>query len=492
MKMFGFSIERAKKKSFQSVPSNSWWWAVRESFTGAWQSNVELESRENLLAFSAVFACVSLIVDDISKLYLCLKWQDKASGIWRDVPYNSPYWAVLRKPNSYQTRVQFLSLWVTSKLLYGNAYILKERDARGIVNAMYVLDPRRVQPLVTELGDVYYRLSVDWLNHVENNGVDNNPVLPASYIIHDRMLCLWHPLVGISPITACGTSGTQGLRIQNNSAKFFGNMSRPSGHLTAPDAISDETALRLKTDFEKNFSGGNLGRLLVTGDGLKYEPFTIPANDSQLIEQLKWTVEDVARCFKVPLYKLGLAAPPASSIPALAQDYYSQTLQIYIEAIEILLDEGLGLVGGPIPYGTEFDLEGLLRMDPTARADKNAKAIGAGYLKPNEARQFEDLEPVEGGDECYLQQQNFSLAALAKRDAQADPFTPGSPPSAASEEPQTIAPPAEVPETPAEESAAADVMFWKELAERGRVQLVDAVIERFNSADALEITEDAV
>jgi hypothetical protein len=29
---------------------------------------------------------------------------------------------------------------------------------------------------------------------------------------------------------------------------------------------------------------------------------------------------------------------------------------------------------------------------------------------------------VEGGDSAYLQQQNFSLEALAKRDAQPDPF----------------------------------------------------------------------
>lgn len=473
MELFGLSIKR-NKKSFQAVPSNSWWWTVRESFSGAWQRNIELESRENLLAFSAVFACVSLIVDDISKLYICLKWEDKATGIWRDVPRNSPFWSVLRKPNRYQTRVQFLSLWMTMKLLYGNAYVLKQYDGRGIVTDMYVLDSRRVQPVITELGDIYYRLSFDWLNQIVNDR--NEPLtIPANNIIHDRMLCLWHPLVGVTPITACGTSGTQGLRIQNNSAKFFANMSRPSGHLTAPDAITDETAARLKAAFEKDFSGDNLGRLLVTGDGLKYEPFTIPANDSQLIEQLRWTVEDVARCFKVPLYKLGLAAPPASSIPALAQDYYSQTLQIYIEAIEILLDEGLGLTDGPIPYGTEFDLEGLLRMDPTARAEKNAKSIGAGFLKPNEARKFEDLEPVEGGDECYLQQQNYSLAALAKRDAQPDPFS--RPPTAA------IAAPVDGTQEPADATPP---------EEDQTAALVSALIEKFKSANVITLDSEEI
>ncbi|EMR5235565.1 phage portal protein, partial [Salmonella enterica] len=42
-----------------------------------------------------------------------------------------------------------------------------------------------------------------------------------------------------------------------------------------------------------------------------------------------------------------------------------------------------------------------------------------------EARKSENLPPVEGGDSLFLQQQNFSLAALAKRDASDDPFGKG-------------------------------------------------------------------
>lgn len=34
--------------------------------------------------------------------------------------------------------------------------------------------------------------------------------VPASEIIHDRMNCLFHPLVGISPIFACGLAAMAG------------------------------------------------------------------------------------------------------------------------------------------------------------------------------------------------------------------------------------------------------------------------------------------
>lgn len=389
------------------------WGFIRESFTGAWQKNVVVESPQNIMAFSAVYACVSLIADDISKLRIMLTEQLGDTKIWQEVVKQSPLKKVLVKPNRYQTRNQFLSNWMSSKLMTGNMYALKERDNRGVVTALYILNPMYVTPLVAEDGSVYYQLSNDRMAGVlDGNGI----VVPAKEIIHDRMCCLWHPLVGVSPIFACGSSATQGMRIQANSAKFFENMSRPSGQITGPNTIDDVTAARFKEEFEKNFSAGNIGRLLVAGDGLKYEPMSMTPMDSQLIEQLKWTGEDVARAFHVPPHKIGLQSPAFNNVAALNQDFYSQTLQTHIEAIEILLTEGLEL---PSNYVVELDLEGLLRMDPLARAQAADQQIKSGVVSPNEVRERENLPPVKGGETPYLQSQNYSLAALYARDTAA-------------------------------------------------------------------------
>lgn len=389
---------------------------VRESYAGAWQQNVTLESTDNILAFSAVYSCISLISGDIAKLRPRLM-EDKGTHPVEVKAATVPFTRVLKKPNSYQTRVQFLNNWISCKLIHGNVYVYKERESfRGLVKALHILDPRRVIPLVAENGDVYYQINTDQLA-----GVTEPITVPASEIIHDRMICLFHPLIGVSPIYACSLTTTQGIKIQQNSSVFFQNMSRPSGQLTSPNVIDDITAARLKREFEKEFSAGNIGRLLVSGAGLKYEPIgTIPARDAQLIDQLRWTVEDIARCFHVPLHKIASAQNPTyNNIGALNQDYYSQTLQELIEALEVLLDEGLEL---PAEYTVELDLKGLLRMDPAARAEANEKAIKAGYLKPNEARAEESLPPVEGGDTPYMQEQNFSLAALNRRDAMENPW----------------------------------------------------------------------
>ena len=74
-------------------------------------------------------------------------------------------------------------------------------------------------------------------------------------------------------------------------------------------------------------------------------------------------------------------------------------------------------------------------MDTATKVKSVSEAIGAGFMAPNEGRQKFDLPPVQGGDSPYLQQQNYSLAALDKRDNSANPMAaPGAPAAAGAEE----------------------------------------------------------
>ncbi len=388
-------------------------WRILESFPGAWQRDVVID-RDSVLSNWTVFACMTLIAGDVGKM--CINLMQDVDGI--DVEVESPAFSpVLRKPNAYQTRQKFIESWVLSKLSAGNSYILKERDNRKVVVAMHVLDPNRVRPLVAENGDVYYELQDDKLAGLPTGF----PAVPASEIIHDRMWCLFHPLVGLSPIFACGLAATQGLKIQGNSAKFFENMSRPSGILTAPGQISDENAKRVKEAWERNFSGDNIGRVAVLGDSLSYQGMSVNAVDAQLVDQLKLSGEMICSVFHVPGYKVGVGSTPTyQNAEILNQIYYSDCIQVQVEGIEALLDEGLGIAGAG--YSTEFDLDDLLRMDSATQVKTLNDAVGGGWMSPNEARKKRNLPAVTGGETPYLQQQNYSLSALSQRDNGGDPF----------------------------------------------------------------------
>src|SRR4029434_901775 len=358
MRLFGFTITRTKQlpAPSPSLPSNlypfgstSWWPIIREPFTGAWQRNMELRA-ENVLTYAAVYGCVTLIAQDVAKIRLRLVAQDD-DGIWTETE-SAAFSPVLRRPNRYQNRIAFIEYWMISKLLHGNTYILKERDARNVVVALYILDPTLTKPLVAPDGSVFYQLGTDRLAGLEGENV----VVPASEIIHDTMVALYHPLCGVSPLSACGLAAIQGLAIQGNSTKFFSTGSHPGGLLTTPEMISDEQAARLKQRWDEGFTGSNSGRVAVLGNSMKFERLSVNATDAQLIDQLKWTSEQVCMAFHVPTFMLGLAAIP-NNVEAAYQQYYGQCLQVMFEKIELCLDEGLELGKQPGRlYGTEFDL----------------------------------------------------------------------------------------------------------------------------------------
>lgn len=422
MRIFGYELNPRTKelelqvKQLQSqlqaveTYSRGWYPIVREPYAGAWQRNDELRV-ESVLAHVAVFACVTLIASDIAKMRLRLVSLD-ADGVWSEV--ENPAWSpVLRKPNHYQTRQKFIEHWMTSKLTSGKTFVLKRRDARNVVNAMYVLDPERVRPLVAPDGSVFYELKSDTMTGLEGGPV----IVPAREIIHDIYIALFHPLIGVSPIFACGLAALQGLKIQNNSTSFFSNGSNPGGVLTAPGNISKETAQRVKAYWETEFSGENSGKVAVLGDGLKFEKMSVSAVDSQLIDQLRWSAEAACIAYRVPPHKISVGQMPNyNNIESLDRQYYSQCLQEKIEGAEWLLDEGLEL---PKPFGTEFDRDDLFSMDMSTLVKTEKEANGLKTV--NESRRRLNLSPVEGGDTVYRQQQDFSIEALNKRDQMEPP-----------------------------------------------------------------------
>lgn len=423
-------------KALSPVDSRGGWYPlIREPYAGAWQQNKEI-THETQLAYYAVYSCITLISNDIGKLRPRLVQQDE-DGIWSetDSPAFSP---VLRKPNRYQNHIQFKEWWIMSKLTRGNTYALKQRDNRGVVTALYLLDPSKVEPLVAPDGAVYYRLKSDDLNRVD----DDEVTLPASEIIHDRMNCLFHPLVGVSPLYACGVAAGHGLAMQQQSSTFFGNGARPSGVLTAPGAISQEAADRIKEAWETKFNGVSAGKIAVLGDGLAYEPMVMSATDSQLVEQLKMTAEIVCSVFHVPPAKIGLAQDNnASNAEIRDRNYYSDCLQSHIEQFELCMDEGLGIgygvkVEGRV-LGVDLDVDGgLWRMDTASLISAMGNGVAQAVITTDEARSRLELPKVKGGDVIWRQQQYFSLADLADRtlaEAQAQSQPPAPQPEPAPE-----------------------------------------------------------
>lgn len=419
MNILGLTITRTKAAIPRDLrmpeSRNGWHPIIREGFSGAWQQNVETPLAD-VLSHPTVFACLRTISGDIAKMRRQLV-QEIGNDVW--IPVENPAFSpVIRRPNHYQTPFQFVQTWLLSKLTSGNTYVLLQRDARQVVVAQYVLDPWRVQPLVSPDGSVFYELKADPLGRVpENPGA--SVVVPASEIMHDRMNPLFHPLVGISPLYAAGIPAILGLKIVTNSAHFFENGATPGGFVTVPGSISEADALAMKDKWETAFTGVNAGRIAIMADGMKYEPVaTMTSDKAQTSEQWGAASQAIADAFGVPWYLVGGPQPPYNNIQALNVQYYTQCIQPLTTAFEEVSDYGYGLAPDRINgvrYGIEFNRNDLLLMDTQTQIAAIAAGVGAGVMAPNEGRAQLNLPPVDGGEEPVLQQQNWPLSVLKNR-----------------------------------------------------------------------------
>ena len=424
---------------WSSVGSSTIGRAPHETYPGSWQENADHNqhrAKKNALSHSAVYTCINSITSDFAKLPpRVMRPRDGGGG--REVHASHPLTRLLKKPNRYQTSLQFLQHYLSSKLWTGNAYVLLFRDARGVVDSMHVLDPMSVTPSITSEGEVWYHIKASVLH-----GIAEDTYIPQRNIIHDRGVTLFHPLIGVSPLYAAAVSAGIGNSISANSEIFFDNMSRASGTLTAPGEIPPTTATRLKREWDGNYTGLGFGKVAVLGSGLTWTPLTMTAVDAQLIEQLRWTVEDIGRVYRVPGFMLGDTKITYRNSEQAARYYFQGCLSYHIEAAEQCMEQKFELSGGT---EIKFDLSPLFRMETDLRYETHAKALNSGIKSIDEVRGEEDLPPVKGGKEPRLQMQYVPLSMIDQLVAQNGTPKPGAPAAPAPPAPDPTPAPAEEP-----------------------------------------------
>src|SRR5262249_27834046 len=160
---------------------------------------------------------------------------------------------------------------------------------------------------------------------------------------------------------------------------------------------SEDNIRRYKQDWDQAYSNGNQGRTAVLGGGMKWQPLTITAQDAQLIEQLRYSVEDVARVFRVPTFMLGdMSKVSYRNVETLGRVLITECLGFDIEALQQRFQRAFDF---PMNYEVRFDLAAFLRTEVDVRYQAYGTALNAGWQSINEVRAQEGLEPVEGGEE---------------------------------------------------------------------------------------------
>ncbi len=375
---------------------------------------------------SAVEACTSAIAQTIASLEVG-HFRSTGDG-GRIELTNTNVAHVLRRPNDYQTRADFVLNLLLSELYAGNGFALAERDTRGAISALHIVPPNTVSPCVVEqTGDVFYELSKPLL--FPSDAFKELRYIPQRDVLHIRGKTPRHPLIGESPITAAMVAVHGADAIQTHISAFFGNAARPSGFLSAPGAIKKESADRLREEWQEATSKRNTGRVAVLPGGLTWNPLTMTGADAALIETYRLTIQDIARVYRVPPQVIGeTAGLTYANSESLMRFWLASGLGFMVEHLELALTRFFDL---PTNEWISFDIDYLLRTDFSARIDGLVKGVQGGLYSPNEARAREGLPAVAFGNEPRVQAQVVPLSAASKipasPSAPAAPATPATP-----------------------------------------------------------------
>lgn len=380
--MLGRLIE--KRGAFQEL------WGSGALFERPSAAGVRVD-QETSLRLTAVYACVRLISDTISTLPV-------GQFVRRDgarLPY-SPADAWVQSPSTIVDRSTFYQQVVVSLLLDGNAYLSITRDGSGDVVELNVLNPTDVDPKMGPTGPYYV---------LKRSGRR----LQRDDVLHLTEMLLPGETRGVSRIEKAKDALGLGLALEEYAGRFFGNGAYAGGVIEWPGSLTVEQQAQLRDAWDGHHRGvARSHRPGVLWGGAKFTPTTISPSDSQLIEERRFAVEEVARVFRVPPFMLGVTTAGSMSYSSVEQQmlFFSQhTIQPYVARIENGLNT---LVSNPQTF-VKFNLSSLVRADLATRYAGYSSSLLAGWHSVNDVRTLEDLAPVEGGDQYRVPVQNLPL-----------------------------------------------------------------------------------
>jgi HK97 family phage portal protein len=212
--------------------------------------------------------------------------------------------------------------------------------------------------------------------------------------------------VGYSIVMLAAESIGLGLAQQEFTAKFFGEGTIIAGVYTYPGKLSPTDRKTLEETWPKGRP--NMHKALFLENGMKWEPAGQTAKDAQLIEAMSASSIDVARWMRMPPHKIGiLDRATFSNIEEQNIDYVTDTLDTWVTLMNQEADRKLLTPAERFnPDGGLFCrmvLLSRLRGDAESRSAYYSSRFHIGSLSPNDIRELEDENPIEGGDTYFVQ-----------------------------------------------------------------------------------------
>lgn len=371
---------------------------------------------KSTLGLTSAWACVRILADLISTMPLDTYRRD--NGERR--PYRpggaKPTWLVTPLPTEPGVGIQsVISEIIVSLYLNGNAFVYAPRDPETLEPLeVRCLDPRSVT--INRHGrEVTYTVR----NSEHTTGVE----FGTETILHIPLIRLPGQDRGVNPIEALRNTLALGMTLEDSASNFFATGSTPTGILESSDSLTADQIKSIKEGWLRHHTGANQYTPGVLTGGLTFKPLAFKPEDAQLLSSREFTVNEIARIFRVPPALLAVTTPGAmsyASVEQLSEDFVRFTLRPLAEIIERPLSTLI-----PLPEAfVKFTMDALLRGSTESRYNAYRTGLAAGFLTVSQIRRFEDMPPApDNAGDVFRQPLNEGDAALVTTKQKTDIYS---------------------------------------------------------------------
>ncbi|KFI29515.1 hypothetical protein CG51_07145 [Haematobacter missouriensis] len=220
--------------------------------------------------------CITLIAELMASVPLFVYRSTDRGG--RERANDHPLYGVLHDaPNTFQTAFDFRNALIVNLLTHGNAYAEIERNGRGQVTTLRMIDPRGIS---------VEKLRSGRLRYVETGAPGK--VMLQDEVLHLRWRLASDGVMGLSPVHLAretfGLAVTQAEAAGKQAQKGF----RPEGAVVFAQSINPTQKIdvldKLRQKIERNDSTSGV---LVLDGGADWKPFAFSSMDAEFLESRK-------------------------------------------------------------------------------------------------------------------------------------------------------------------------------------------------------------
>lgn len=433
-------------------------------------------SPETALECSAVLACVRVLSESIASMPF---------GVYRRLPNGGKEVAdgehlheiIAYQPNSWMTSFEFRELMQSWILLWGNAYAyIKPSSRRGAVDELIPLHPSRMECKRLSNGKLRYY-------YTEPPSLANPlPGEPKEYrqdeIFHLRWLSS-DGVTGYVPTTLSREAIGLARATEMHSSAFFGNGAKAGTYIETAAPQKPESLARFKAQWDEAHRGPDKAfKTVIMPHGFTKKEDPVRNDTAQLIETMRWSLESIARNYRVPPHMIGdLTNVRYSTAEQSSIDFITFSLIPWCRRWEMACRRDL--VVDDKNFFCAFDTNSLLVGDFQARAQFLREAFNNAAIDIDEYRAAIGYNPLpnDEGKKRFIQ---VNMQLLSQ-------FTPENPtgkselPPAA---PVDDAQPAEGVAPAGTSLRSAEVVFRTALRRLASIE-ADGILDRRNKPDKI-------